>query len=374
MIVVGGGIAGCTVALALRRHGCPVTLIQAPDPTGAATPASAGMVAPLYESDPSDPTFRVGVESGRRYPEYVAGLNALTGGDLELAGGGMLVASLSDSEHESALRAAHAHRADGLEAEVLDAADAARLEPAIAPDVGSFLWLPDAARLDSRALATALMAAIEAAGVHRLFAHAVGLAVAGGRAGGVRLADGASVDGSGVVVAAGCWSGELGDPSRRLPVRPVRGQMLRLESGQLPLGPILADHSGRYLVPRVGGALAGSTMDESGFEAEVTDAGCASIRDAVRRLCPAAGDARAVESWAGLRPVSDDGAPIVGPDPDVEGVYYATGYGRSGILLAPLLAEIVADLALGREPDVAWKTLSVERFERTAASGSGNRA
>jgi glycine oxidase len=179
------------------------------------------------------------------------------------------------------------------------------------------------------------------------------------------------VEGAGVVLAAGCWSGKLRGLPRRLPVRPVRGQILRLASDRLPTDPVLADHGGRYLVPLAGGALAGSTMDESGFEAEVTEAGRASIRGAVRGLCPDAGEAAVAEGWAGLRPVSDDGAPIIGPDPELKGLFYATGYGRSGILLSPLLAEFVADLALGREPDIRWRALSIERFDGMAAASTG---
>lgn len=368
MIVVGGGIAACTVALALRRRGCQVTIVQAPGLAGAATPASAGMIAPQYESHPADPTFRLGVASARLYPEFVSGLNALAGGEVELLGGGMLVANYSSSEREAAAVAVRGQRAEGLEAEVLDTAAALRIDPAASRDVDSFLWLPDSTRLDCRLLSENLARAIDATGVRRVSARAVGLTVEGGRAGGVRLADGAVVKGTGVVLAAGCWSAGLAGLPRRLPVRPVRGQILRLASARLPTGPVLADHAGRYLVPRAGGALAGSTMDEAGFEPEVTDVGRASIRDAVRRLCPAAGEAAADAAWAGLRPVSDDGSPIVGPDPDLEGLHYATGYGRSGILLAPLLAEIVADLALAREPGAEWQAFSIDRFEGVAAA------
>ena len=105
-------------------------------------------------------------------------------------------------------------------------------------------------------------------------------------------------------------------------------------------------------------------MVEVGYSAEVTDTGEKAIRAAVGRLCPAAAEARARETWAGLRPVSEDGRPIAGPDPELDGLHYATGYGRSGILLAPLLADAVADLTLGREPAIAWEPLSVGRFRR----------
>ena len=369
MVVVGGGIAGCSVALALRERGSPVTLIQPPRSGGAATPASAGIIAPQYESDAADPTFWLGVESRSRYPDYLAGVNALAGSDVRLEGGGMLVANHTGAEHEAAGAAASAQRALGLEVEVLDAPEAARLEPSVAPEVRSFLWFAEAFRVDCGHYAAALVRATKAAGARLVSGRAVGLQRESGRVHGVKLEDGSVATGDGVVLAAGCWSGQIAGLPDRVPVRPVRGQILRLASDALPTGPVLADHAGRYLVPRAGGALAGSTMDEVGFEAEVTEAGNDAIRRAVGRLCPAASGAVAAEEWAGLRPVSDDGVPIIGPDPGLGGLFYATGYGRSGILLAPILAETVSDLALGLETGAGWDALAIERFSQPGTRG-----
>ncbi len=364
VIVVGGGIAGCTVALALRRRGSEAVLVDVPGLDGAATPASAGMVAPLYETDPAEPTFGLGVESRARYPGFLASVNELAGGDVALEDGGMLVANLCSAEDGEAAMLAESLRAKGHTAEILAAAEAARLEPSVARDARSFLWLPNAVRVDCRRLLDALRQACLASGVDAVDGRAAGVLARGERARGVRLEDGRTAEGDGVVVAAGCWSGRLDGLPGRIPVRPIRGQMLRLEAENLPGGPLLADHAGRYLVPRPGGALAGSTMEEAGYAADVTASGEAAIREAVGRLCPAAAAAPVTESWAGLRPVSEDGRPVVGPDPRLQGLHYATGYGRAGILLAPLLADAVADLALGSEPEIAWEALSIDRFRR----------
>jgi glycine oxidase len=362
VIVVGDGIAGSTVALALRRRGSPVTLIGGCEHPGAATPAAAGMIAPQYESAPSEPTFQLGLESRRRYPDFLDRLLEIAPGDVGLVAGGMLVANLDAAERERAIGAARAHRREGLEATVLDGEAGCQIEPAASPEVDSFLWLPCEARLDARRLAETLHRGVEAAEVRFEVGPAVTVVRDGDSVAGVRLGAGDLVRGSAVVIAAGAWSADIDGLPHRLPVRPVRGQMLRLASEALPVGPVLADHAGRYLVPAGDGALAGSTMEEAGFTVEVTESGVAAIRRAVRRLCPAADRSAVAESWSGLRPVSDDGAPIVGPEPELAGLFYATGYGRSGVLLAPLMAEAVADLALGREPDIAWRPLSIERF------------
>ena len=364
VIVVGGGIAGRTVALALRGRGSEAVLVDAAGLDGAATPASAGMVAPLYETDPAEPDFGLGVESRARYPGFLASVNDLAGSDVALEEGGMLVANLSEAEEGEAAIRAESLRTKGHAAEILAADKAARIEPSVARDATSFLWFPNAVRVDCRRLLDALRIACIESGVDDVDGRAVGVLASGETTRGVRLEDGRTVDGDAVVVAAGCWSGRLDGLPGRLPVRPIRGQILRLESEDLPGGPLLADHAGRYLVPRAGGALAGSTMEEVGYAADVTAGGEEAIREAVGRLCPAAAAAPATESWAGLRPVSEDERPIVGPDPGLPGLLYATGYGRAGILLAPLLADAVADLALGTQPDIAWEALSIERFSR----------
>ncbi|MFB6368624.1 MAG: NAD(P)/FAD-dependent oxidoreductase, partial [Gemmatimonadota bacterium] len=143
---------------------------------------------------------------------------------------------------------------------------------------------------------------------------AASLRTEGGRAVGVVTREGERIDAGAVVVAAGAWSPRIGGLPRELPVRPVRGQIFRLEPGSAPPRPLLADHGGMYAVPREDGTvLAGSTMEEAGFDDGVTEEGRRSVLAAVSELAPPLGDAGVAESWAGLRPVAGDDRPILGP-------------------------------------------------------------
>jgi glycine oxidase len=186
----------------------------------------------------------------------------------------------------------------------------------------------------------------------------------GARARGVRTATGDVLAADAVVLAAGAWSPTIAGVPRRLPVRPVRGQILRLRPREIPGWPLVASHSARYLVPRENGTvLVGSTMEDVGYEDQVTEEGRFQLAQSAAELVPALADATVVERWSGLRPLSADGWPIVGPDPELAGLVYATGHGRNGILLGPLTACVVADLLLSGSSDVEWQSLRPERFD-----------
>jgi glycine oxidase len=139
--------------------------------------------------------------------------------------------------------------------------------------------------------------------------------------------------------------------------------MLRLLPTE-PLGwTLVCAHDGRYLVPRVNGTiLVGSTMEEVGYDERVTEEGMETLSESASTLVPVLADARIVETWSGLRPISADRWPVLGPDPDVEGLFYATGHGRNGILHASLTGRAVAELVLRGETDVAWEAFGIGRF------------
>jgi glycine oxidase len=231
-------------------------------------------------------------------------------------------------------------------------------------DLHSYVWLPQERQVDSQRLAVALADAVRAAGGSVLAGRPVAAIVThGGGIVGALLADGTRLEADWVVLAAGAWSSALEGLPRPLPVRPVRGQILRLLPDEPAPWPLVADHQGRYLVPRENGTLlVGSTMEEAGFDDGVTDAARSYLTEIALGLFPELEGARVVERWAGLRPLTPDARPILGPEPELEGLLYATGFGRNGILLAPLAARAVADLALDGHSSVEWAPWSVERF------------
>lgn len=364
VLVVGGGIIGCSVALELAERGAYVTVLEANEPGTGATGASAGMIAPQYETTDPGPLFRFGAESRRAWPAFGRRLEELSGWAVDFRQDGMLVANHTEEEDAGARRAAGWQRDQGHAAEVLDLTDARRIHGGVSGDPVSWLWLPDEAQVNAQLLASGLASAVAGTAAELRVGHRVaGITRRDGRLRGIRTRDGGEADADVVVLAAGAWSSRLDGLPRTLAVRPVRGQILRLRPASAVPWPLVADHQGHYVVPRRNDAvLAGSTMEEASFDDSVTEQGREEIAERACSLVPGLAEAEIVESWAGLRPISADGLPVLGPDPDLDGLFYATGHGRNGILLAPLTARVVADLVVeGRSP-VAWRPFSARRL------------
>jgi glycine oxidase len=371
VVVVGGGIAGAAVALELLERGVAVNVVDAERPGGAATGAAAGMLAPQYESSGATPLFRLLVEARSGYPEFAARLERLAGRDVGLRWDGMLVVNLTAAEEAAAEETVRWQRGEGYPAELLEVGEARRMEPGLGPEVRSCVWLPAEGQVDAQRLALALPDALGAAGARLVTGRrAVELTASAGRVTGVRLADGRALPADGVVLAAGAWSGGLAGLPRPLPVRPVRGHILRFPAPAGGMVHIVSTHGGRYLVPKGDDTvLAGSTMDDVGFDRSLSEEGMAAVHATAARLVPALGGAEPVERWADLRPISGDRLPILGPDPDLEGLFYATGYGRNGILLGALAGRMVAELVTTGETRPDWRPFGIHRF--LAAGGGG---
>lgn len=365
--VVGGGIAGCAAAIELADRGAAVTLVERNQPGVGATGASAGMLAPQYEAHGPDALFTFSVACKEAFPAFAERIQKLASWKVGFRVDGMLVANRTAEEEEIAGRDLAFQTAMGLAGEILSREDARRIHGAVAEDVLSWLWLPREAQVDTQRLAVALADAVQGAGVTLVrSAQVTELITRGPSVSGVRLADGREIGADKVVLAAGAWVAEIDGMPTTLPVRPVRGQILRLLPAKLLPWTLVCSHDGRYLVPRVTGTvLVGSTMEEVGFDDRVTEAGREILAEAAASLVPPLGDARIVEAWAGLRPMSADTWPILGPDPEVEGLFYAVGHGRNGILFAPLVGRAVAELALEGATAVPWEAFRIERFEKT---------
>jgi glycine oxidase len=351
VVVVGGGIAGVATALALVERGAAVNLVEAGRPASAATGASAGMLAPQYESPGPGPLYRFGIRSRGLWPAFARRLSELSGRRLAIRWDGMLVANLSGAEEDEARAAIRWQTGAGQRAELLSPTDAAGLQPGLSPDVRSWLWLPDEGQVDAQQLVDVFDAALRAAEARYIPDTRVeALRVEAGEVSGVVLADGRTLSADRVVLAAGAWTPEIGGVPRELSVRPVRGQMLRFPSGPA-LDRLVANHHGRYIVPRDDGSiLAGSTMEEAGFDRSITEEGRDAILATCRGLVPGLEGPEPSEHWADFRPLTPDSHPILGADPDLEGLFYATGHGRNGILLGPVTGEVVADLVLEGAP------------------------
>lgn len=360
--VIGAGVVGLAAAWRAARRGMDVVVLeraadgQAP---GAASPVAAGMLAPVSEADAGERALLdLGVRAAAAWPAFAEELREAGGDDAGYRRCGTLLVARGEDERR-ALEREQALREDlGLTVERLLPSAARRLEPGLAPHVRLALHAADDHAADPRRLRAALLAAARESGVRiRAGADVAGIVVDGAVATGVALADGTELGAGQVVVAAGAWSGaELGLPrGARAPVRPVKGQIMRLRD---PDGPGLLDRvlrfEGGYLVPRGDGRyVLGATMEERGFDTTVTAGGIYELlRDAID-LVPGLSELVIEETAAGLRPGIPDNVPRIGRSAEVDGLVWATGHHRNGILLASITGDLVADVLTGTTSAVA---------------------
>lgn len=361
-VVVGGGVVGLTCAWRLAQRGARVTLVERSSPPDGATRVAAGMLAPVGELSFGEPELlTLTVEAAALYPEFVAEVEAASGRETGYRQFGALHVALDRDEAAQLRRVHELQRSLELEAEWLPPRRCRELEPGLTPSFNGGVHAPGEAAVDPRALSAALLAACGAVGVELRFGVEVTAALReGNRLNGVRVAP-AAADGLGngsgggggedlragaTVLAAGAWSGQAEwlPEQARPPVRPVKGQALELRArdGAPPCERILASER-VYLVPRPDSRLiVGATVEEVGFDTTVTAGGVHELLREAYRLLPDVAEMELVEATAGLRPGTPDNLPLVGPSP-VEGLLWATGHFRNGILLAPLAANQIAD-------------------------------
>jgi len=357
--IIGGGAIGLAVGWRSLQRGLSVTLLERGQAGQQTSRVAAGMIAPIAEAEPSEPSLlALARDSARLYPQFVEELTDASGRDPLYRQFGTLLVARDDDEAAVLERELAFRRSLGLPVRRLRPSEARALEPALAPTLRLGLEIPDDHAIDPRALTAALQTAFERGGGTLLSeTDAVELVLDGERVTGVRLADGTLLAAERVVVAAGPWSGQLrGLPERaRVPIRPVKGQILSLHD---PAGPGLMEHVLRmqpgYLVPRGDGRyVLGATVEERGYDTSVTvQAVFDLLRDAIE-LVPGAGELVIDELVAGTRPGTPDNAPILGAGA-LAGLFWATGHYRHGILLTPITAELIAAALAGEDlPELA---------------------
>lgn len=370
VLVIGGGVIGLVTAWRAARRGLTVAVVD-PEPGGGAARVAAGMLAAVTELHYGEETLLgLNLASAARYPAFVAELEEAAGLGVGYRACGTLAVAL-DADDRAHLRELHALQTRcGLASEWLSGRDCRRLEPMLAPGVRGGLRVDGDHQVDPRRLAAALLVACERAGVvfHRALAER--LSVAGDRARGVVLRDGTELTSGQTVLAAGSLSGRLAGlpPAVVPPVRPVKGQVLRLRI-PAPYAPFLSRTvravvrgSHVYLVPRENGELVvGATSEELGWDTTVTAGGVYELLRDAHELVPGLTELPLTETLAGLRPGSPDNAPLLGPSA-LPGLHLATGHYRNGVLLTPVTGDVMAEvLTTGVLPDEA-RPFSPRRF------------
>lgn len=344
--MIGGGAVGAACARALAMAGARVTVVHPPALPGEAWRASAGMLAAQIEVGPQEPLFNLGIAGRAFYRREAPLLRESTGIDIALSQDGILQIAIREEQVEGfkakvAWQRQQAQRADWLEPEELEEG-----WPWLRPGFGGF-WAPEDGTLDPIALVEACLADASSRGGQLVEDRITGLWRDGDRLLGA-IGEAGRHPADQVVIAAGAWSGRLGELPRPLSIEPVRGRMV---ATPWPEGArsatVYGDHC--YLLRRGDELIAGATMEHAGFDDGPAPAAVAEFVSRLTTVYPAIAAAPVSREWAGFRPGTPDGLPIIGPEPRLPGLWYATGHGRNGILLAGITGELIAQ-GIGGEP------------------------
>ena len=356
VVVVGAGVLGASVAYHLALAGADAVVVdQAHE--GRATAAGAGILCPWAPGLEDPDRYRISAAGARYYPELVRKLAEDGEGDIGYKRVGALMVSGRDAELDRIEREVRRRREAAPEAgEIvrLSPAEARALFPPLHADLAA-VRIGGGARVDGRLLAAALGRAAAKRGA-RLCAGTAELTAAAGRVRGVRI-DGEAVEADRVVVAAGAWAPQLVRPlGVRLAIEPQRGQIvhLGLPGTDTAAWPVILPEGGHYLLAfddsRV---VVGATRESgSGFDYRVTAAGLAQVLGAALSVAPGLGSATLIETRVGFRPMAPDARPLLGLLPGIEGLVIGNGLGPSGLTIGPYAGRLLADLALGKEPEL----------------------
>jgi len=347
--VIGGGLVGAACAYELVRDDHRVTVYDRRDP-GRATDAGAGILSPETMGGMPDPFLDLADLAGAHYPPLIAALAELGAPDPRYDVCGALRVAVRDIDDEYYAANVDASRArhPGV-LEPLTAEDARRLFPPLG-DVRAAVLNPRGARVDGRALLAALGSAARSLGVTWREEPAPRIE---------------SMAADAVVIAGGAWTPSIGaEFGLASGVRPVRGQIVHLQTGvDTSAWPVLQPILSHYVVPWSDGRVAlGATHDDVGFDTRATAGGLRQLFSEGLRVCPGLADATFLEVRVGLRPVSDDDLPLLGPLPGADRVLVAAGHGANGLLLGPVSGRVVADVVAGRRPALDLAPFSPGRF------------
>lgn len=377
--IIGAGVCGLGIGWRLAEAGCKVDIYDRGQAGRGASWAAAGMLAARAEAEPGEEALlALNLRAQELWPGFTSALEEASGRSIGYRDEGTLIVATTRDDAEQLRFTYEFQKRLGLDVEWLTPAAVRRLEPYLAPGLSGGVLSPSDHQVDNRALSLALRQAFLAAG-GRLHEDAAveAVDVTGGRACGV-VVNGKSRASDVVVLAAGAWSRDIaGLPDEvRPPVRPLKGQMmaLRMDPAAPLLTHVLWAPEGIYLVPRRDGRLiVGATVEERGFDADLTAGGLLHLLRETWEVLPGIDELPVDEMWTGFRPTSRDDAPILGPT-SVDGLVMATGHHRNGILLTPLTADAVSNYILTGDVSDDIRPFGPDRFRRKDdGSGAGGR-
>jgi glycine oxidase len=366
VVIVGGGVIGLSIAHSLASRGVKdIIIVERAGPGSESSSAAAGMLAPQAEADSADEFFQLSIASRDLYSSFAHSLREESGVDIELDKTGTLYLALTEEDEEECAARFEWQKKAGLSIERFSATDARALEPCVSESVRAALRFPLDVQVENRRLITALSEANDKYGVRTMVGTTVErINHQRGSVLGVETSAG-PISCANVVLAAGAWMSAFSNADKSLPavrVEPVRGQMLCFETNPRLARHVIYSPRG-YIVPRMDGRLlAGSTTENAGFDKRVTAEGLHKILTHALEISPERARLPMIDSWAGLRPRAVDDLPVLGPCAEIEGLFYATGHYRNGILLAPITGELIAEAIVNKTVSPLITPFTPERF------------
>lgn len=342
VIIAGGGIIGLSTACELRRRGANVLLLERGEPGREASSAAAGMLAACDpETPPALQAFAR--ECARVYPQFVANIETASGIAVDLRRQGTITLEPDG------------HAAMPAEYRKLSNEELRKREPALEAN-GLTPYFVQEDCVDPDLLVQALTRTAEQAGVEIRRGVAVSeMRPAKPTPGQIEVATSAgAVAGKAAIDCRGSWSGA--------PVKPRKGHMLYVQPPRSGLVQHVVRAPDSYIVPRSSGKiLLGTTVEDAGFDKTVDQAVIRRLHAAAVRYFPELEHAPVIATWTGLRPGTPDDLPLMGAT-GTPGIFVASGHFRNGILLAPLTAQVMADMVAGNPPSLDVSAYSPLRF------------
>ena len=368
VVIIGGGIVGCLSAYLLGRRGFKVTILEADSVGSHASGFAFGGLAPLTGAGLPEPLLDFSLWCFGRHRGLAKELHQMTGVDVGFEFRDRLQLAFDAEEAEAGKKNVEWMRAvAGFEVEWVDNSRARALEPQVSPECIGAVYERRSGALEPYRFVLAVLRAAERNGAKMIQRRATGLVTDGDRCTGVTLENG-SIEAGVVVLAMGPWTQQASEwCGVDIPVKPLKGQILRLRSREKPLR-LSVHYGGGYVATKPDGIIwAGTTEEEAGFNETVTSEARDSIMENFLKMIPSMGDAELVQQTACLRPLSADGLPIVDRVTGWDNLYVATGAGRKGILWSTGMAQVLLDLIERGDSEVSGaEHLRLDRFQSDA--------